>query len=266
MQQDGSKGDDVRGFIIVTTLVCALAAACGDDDGPAPAATSAPPTAAASPSSGPAGSPTSETPGAFIEIDEPADGASVSVPFTARGSANVFEAALTVQVVDDSGAVVCERSVQATSGSGTPGTWEAEVAFVPPASETEMTLRAFSLSARDGSEENVVQHAIRVSAEEPNIIITSPECGQHVQALTTLTVEGIATAFEATLTVEMRDMSGDVVRSEVVTADNAERGNWQTTFDLTGLNTAQYEIVAYSLSAEDGSVQDVFSIPVRITT
>lgn len=256
----------MRAIITAATLISMLAVACGDDESPSPTATSAPPTAAASPTTPPGGSPTSETPGAFIEIDAPVDGANVSVPFTARGSANVFEAALILQVVDDAGAVVCERSVQATSGTGTPGTWEAEVAFVPPASDAEMTLRAFSLSARDGSEENVVEHAIRVSADEPNIIITSPECGQHVQALTALTVEGIATAFEATLTVEVRDMSGEVVRSEVVTADNFERGNWQTSFDLTGLDTAQYEIVAYSLSAEDGSVQDVFSIPIRITT
>lgn len=256
----------MRAIITAATLFSMLAVACGDDDSSSPTATSAPATSAASPTTAPAGSPTSETPGAFIEIDEPVDGARVTVPFTARGSANVFEAALIVQVVDDAGALVCERSVQASSGTGTPGTWEAEVAFVPPASETEMSLRAFSLSPRDGSEENVVEHAIRVSADEPNIIITSPECGQHVQALTTLMVEGIATAFEATLTVEVRGMSGEVVRSEVVTADDFERGSWQTSFDLTGLDTAQYEIVAYSLSAEDGSVQDVFSIPIRITT
>lgn len=257
--------DFVTRTLAAVILLAALLAACGEDDASAPA-TPSPSPPAATPATTPAASPTSETPGAFIEIAEPAEGAVVAVPFTARGSANVFEAALIVQVVDEGGRVVCERSVQATSGTGTPGTWQAEIAFVPPAAETPMTLRAFSLSPRDGSEENVVEHTVRVSPEEPDIVITSPSCGQHVQALTTLEVEGIATAFEATLTVEVRDMAGDVVRSEVVTADNFMRGNWRTSFDLTGLDTAQYDIVAYSLSAEDGSVQDAFSIPIRITT
>jgi len=83
-----------------------------------------------------------------------------------------------------------------------------------------------------------------------------------------LDVAGVAQVFEAALTVELRDAQGAVVRQSQVTAAEAgpTQTRWQTSFDLAAIPTGAYEIVAYSLSAENGSPVNVFAIPIRIST
>jgi hypothetical protein len=207
-----------------------------------------------------------ETPGAAaISIAEPAEGANVRSPVTARGDANVFEAALIVQLLGNAaGGVLCERFVMATSGSGTPGTWETTLAGVPPESASPATIRAFTRRAL----ENQVDRAITLSSELPNIVIESPTCAAEVQAESVLAVRGTAVVFEATLSVDLRDQTGAVIETKNLTASagGPDRGTWDTSFDLTGLDAGSYEIVAYSISPANGEVENEFAIPIRITT
>ena len=130
------------------------------------------------------------------------------------------------------------------------------------------TIRAFDRSAKDGSEENVVTRGIQLTAEAAPIVITSPGCNAQVQAQSKLDVKGSASVFEATLLVDLRDSTGKVIKTESVKASASapETGTWQTSFDLGSLPTGDYEIVAYSKSARDGSAQNVFGVPIRITT
>jgi immunoglobulin-like protein involved in spore germination len=203
-----------------------------------------------------------------IAIEQPLSGSSVRPPFRIAGAADVFEGALVVQVQDASGKVLCERPVQATSGTGTPGHWETTMSFAPPKDAGPGTIRAFSRSAADGSEQNIVTRGIQISNEAAPVIITSPVCGAQVQALSKLDVKGTASVFEAALVAELRDSSGKVLKTENITASIGapDTGTWQTTFDLASLPTGDYEVVAYHKSARDGSVQDLFSIPFRIAT
>jgi hypothetical protein len=198
---------------------------------------------------------------AAIQIEAPAERALVAVPFAVSGTANVFEAVLFVQVIDSTG-VLCERRVQATSGTGTPGAWSTTLAFPPPAADREITLRAFSRGPKDGSEENLVTRTVTVSSALPPIVIEAPACGYRTVAASVLAVSGSASVFEGSLQVEVRDTTGAVVAAKTVqTAGAPERGQWTTSLDVSELQPGAYEVVAYSISPKDGSAENVFAVP-----
>ena len=64
-----------------------------------------------------------------IAVDKPAAGARVSSPVAVSGSANVFEANVTVKVLDENGNVVGHAFTTATCGTGCRGTYSAPVTF-----------------------------------------------------------------------------------------------------------------------------------------
>jgi hypothetical protein len=250
-----------RSILLAVSLALVLAS-CGDDDDPTP-------TASPSETAAPTAEATADTEPA-ITIDAPADGATVQVPFEASGTANVFEAALTIDVLGNAaGSVLCQRHIMASSGSGTRGTWAATLAFPPPEVDSPATFRAYSFSARDGAMENVVERAIVVSAERPNIVIESPSCNDEVAEGSTLTVSGMAQVFEAQLRVEIRDAAGTaLLTQDVLAASGVEYSPWTATFDLSSapVGVGFYDVVAFSHSAMDGSVINEFPVPIIVTS
>lgn len=64
-----------------------------------------------------------------IAVDKPVAGARVSSPVDVSGSANVFEANLTVKVLDQNGHVVGKTFTTATCGTGCRGTYSVPVTF-----------------------------------------------------------------------------------------------------------------------------------------
>jgi germination protein M len=64
-----------------------------------------------------------------ILVTSPAIGQAVSNPVTISGSANVFEATVTVDIVDSSGRVVGNAFTTATCGSGCRGTFSVTVSY-----------------------------------------------------------------------------------------------------------------------------------------
>ncbi len=57
-----------------------------------------------------------------------------------------------------SGLTMCVRHLTATSGSGTPGTWEGMLAFPPEEDPLHVTLRAYTHSPKDGSMVDLVEY------------------------------------------------------------------------------------------------------------
>lgn len=98
-----------------------------------------------------------QTPPVFVESPAVAD--IISSPVRIHGTANVFEAALNVEITDSSGKVVAEMPVQATSGTGTRGTFDVTLAFSGATGPGEV--RAFTYSAKDGSR----IHEVRIPVE-----------------------------------------------------------------------------------------------------
>lgn len=224
------------------------------------------------PGSGPITAPTatpSESPepaGPAITITTPAEDDTVSVPFTVSGEANTFEAALTVEVVDQSGTGMCVRQLMATSGSGTPGTWEGTLAFPPEVDALPVMLRAYAHSAKDGSIIDLVEYPITIAPDRPPIILTSPACGQVYEVGGLMMVTGTAALFEAALTVDVRDASGATVATLPVIADACcVESNFSSMLTLpTDIAPGFYDVVAYSLSAKDGTMENEFPVQIEV--
>lgn len=189
------------------------------------------------------------------------------MPIEASGTANTFEAALVVDVVNEAGDFLCIRHEMATSGSGTPGTWDATLGF-PPQRDTDepVTLRAYEISAQDGSIINLVERQLVLSPEHPPIFLTSPVCGDVVAAGGPLAVQGLATVFEAALTIELRDSAGTAVFTRnLMTAEGGVESPFGEIVTLpAGLSPGFYDLVAFNVSAKDGSIENEFPVQIEV--
>ena len=244
----------------VLIVATAVLGACDDDDGEGDRDASPP---------APTATPASEE---AITINQPALGRTVTIPFAVSGTANVFEGSLQVRVIGPDGTPICGRTVQAAGGAGATGNWTTTFAFDPAlaASATEgapdITIRAWSISPEDGSEQDVVMLPVSLDLTPPDIVISEPRCNAELTPNGTLVASGEAQVFEAALTVELQDSAGEpVVAQNVLAASGTERSPWEATLDLAGVPPAAYDLVAYSTSAEDGSVINEFRIPVTVT-
>ena len=85
-----------------------------------------------------------------VLVEAPVPGQSVHTPLRITGTANTFEATFNVELLDQDGRVLGKRFVTATSGSGTRGSFDAEVPF-KITREGPGSLVVFELSAEDGS-------------------------------------------------------------------------------------------------------------------
>nr|RZI37285.1 hypothetical protein BJQ95_00275 [Cryobacterium sp. SO1] len=188
----------------------------------------------------------------------------VTIPVTARGTAATVEAALVIDLLDEAGQTLCVRHLTATSGSGTPGTWQSDLAFPPPENEEEVTLRAYQLSAEDGSETNVLERSLTLTPERPPIIITTPACGASVAPGGTLEVTGRAMVPEAQFTLELRDPAGAaVLTQQVLAASGTDESDFSSTLSVpAGLAGGFYDLVGFDNSLKDGSVQ--YEFPVQL--
>ena len=96
-------------------------------------------------------------PGIFV--DRPAWGAAAGNPAKVTGVANVFEAAFRVQVKDAGGKVLADQQVMASCGTGCWGDFSATLAYTV-GNAGWGTLRAYDLSAKDGTPENVTEYPV----------------------------------------------------------------------------------------------------------
>ncbi|MGZ4359326.1 MAG: Gmad2 immunoglobulin-like domain-containing protein [Gaiellaceae bacterium] len=101
-----------------------------------------------------------QTRGAFesltpaILVEEPTPFARVTRPLRVSGTANAFEATLQLELRRDDGAVLVHRTVTASSGSGTRGSFTASLSFEPTSGKA--VLDVYEESAKDGSRIHVV--------------------------------------------------------------------------------------------------------------
>lgn len=87
-------------------------------------------------------------PGIFV--DRPAWGAALPLPGRVTGLANVFEAYLNVELLDDQGRRLAHEGTMATCGTGCWGTFDVSLPYVVSNAQWG-TLRAWADSPKDGS-------------------------------------------------------------------------------------------------------------------
>lgn len=95
----------------------------------------------------------SVTPAILVEF--PGRGWAVGTPLRVAGTANVFEAQFQAEITGSGGRVIATKSIRATSGTGTRGTFDTTISF-PSSLSGPATLTVFDISAKDGSRIDVV--------------------------------------------------------------------------------------------------------------
>ena len=90
-----------------------------------------------------------------ILVEEPLPGDRVGRPVVVRGTANVFEALLFVDVVTPTGTLVAHRSVLASAGTGTRGGFNVRIPLSVPL--TRIVVVAYARSPKNGVRIDVVR-------------------------------------------------------------------------------------------------------------
>jgi Immunoglobulin-like domain of bacterial spore germination len=91
-----------------------------------------------------------------IEVTTPARGAEVTSPVTIEGSADVYEATVSIQIYDAAGNRIVDTFTTATCGSGCRGDFSASVPFSVESSQ-QGTIVVFESSAETGERLNTVR-------------------------------------------------------------------------------------------------------------
>ena len=98
-----------------------------------------------------------------IFVDRPVWGAAAGNPARITGLANVFEATFRVAILDGSGRVLKDQQVMATCGTGCWGTFDVTLTYSVSKAQYG-TLRAYNLSAKDGSPEDIRDYPMWLTA------------------------------------------------------------------------------------------------------
>jgi hypothetical protein len=97
-----------------------------------------------------------------IVVDDPRVGATTSSPLTISGTANVFEATVSIRILDAAGATIARTFTTATCGTGCRGDFTASVRYDVDTAQ-DGTVEVFEVSAKDGKPLHVVSVPVRLS-------------------------------------------------------------------------------------------------------
>jgi len=99
----------------------------------------------------------------LILVLEPAIGERVSSPVHISGTADVFEAVVSIEILDQQGRTIASTFTMATCGTGCRGTYETDVRYDVAATQPG-TIRVYEVSAMDGSPIHVVDIPVTLTA------------------------------------------------------------------------------------------------------
>jgi hypothetical protein len=198
----------------------------------------------------------------FIEIGTPRPSQDESRSFRAVGTSDVFEAAMRFRIRDAAGHLVRSGTIQASSGSGTPGTWERNFRLPDSARAGDYTLRVFSMDM-DGSgvaeSDKVSFHVPRVGVSgagfDPGFIDVAPATatGRHGR---TEAIVGSANTFEGAMEYRVWH-DGHVVKHGTIQASSGSgtAGTFQKTVKLPdSAEKGLYTVSVFERSAENGKI------------
>ncbi len=99
----------------------------------------------------------------------------------------------------------------------------------------------------------------------PAILVESPVPGQSVTS--PLEVSGISNTFEATVNYSVNDPDGLVLKdgSTMATAGTGTWGDFRFTVDYRTARDGLGSVIAWEVSPKDGSQQNVYEVPVRMS-
>src|SRR6266542_3756135 len=98
-----------------------------------------------------------------ILVSSPLIGQRVSSPITVAGTANVYEATVSVRILDAAGAEIATTFTTATCGSGCRGDYSVAITYRMPR-EQRATVQVYEVSAENGSRIHVVDIPVTLTA------------------------------------------------------------------------------------------------------
>lgn len=96
-----------------------------------------------------------------VLVESPLPFEQVKGPLRVFGSSNTFEATSQLELLDADGKLLTSKTVTASSGTGTRGTFSVNIRFEAPAGPA--TLVSYEESMKDGSRINVVEIPLQIS-------------------------------------------------------------------------------------------------------
>lgn len=99
----------------------------------------------------------------WILVESPGVGERVSSPVRISGSANVFEATVSIAIIDEQGRTVASTFTTATCGTGCRGKYSTDVLYDVGTTQPG-TIRVYEVSAMDGSPIHVVDIPVTLTA------------------------------------------------------------------------------------------------------
>jgi hypothetical protein len=144
-----------RRIVLATLCISLLTSACAGGIEEAPPALSRSPAETPSPTAEPTDlePPAGEDPAIVVETPQPGD--EVASPVTIAGTADVFEATVSIRILDEDGGELAAAFTTATCGSGCRGRFSTDLFFFVDQTQNG-AIEAFESSAEDGSPINLV--------------------------------------------------------------------------------------------------------------
>jgi Immunoglobulin-like domain of bacterial spore germination len=97
-----------------------------------------------------------------ILVESPQIGDQVSSPITVSGTANVFEATVSISILDAKGREIVSTFTMATCGTGCRGTYSKAVPYTVDQTQPGI-VRVYEVSAKDGTPINVIEIPVILS-------------------------------------------------------------------------------------------------------
>ncbi|MGH2528058.1 MAG: Gmad2 immunoglobulin-like domain-containing protein [Actinomycetota bacterium] len=137
---------------LLVVAVAMVACSSGSQSGAGPSATGSPSPTSSSP-----------TPDSAIVVTSPRSGDEVSSPVSIEGNADVFEATVSIDILDSAGKPIVRTFTTASCGTGCRGTFSKAVPFTVDTTQPG-TIRVYESSAEDGKPINVVDIPVTLVA------------------------------------------------------------------------------------------------------
>jgi hypothetical protein len=204
-----------------------------------------------------------------IEVESPMAGESVTSPVVVSGTADVFEATVSIEIRDELGDVVGRGFATATCGTGCRGEYEARVRFEVD-HEQPGTIVVYEANPSEEGHRRLFPVTVPVTLSRSSPATTAPivvdEPIENARVSSPVLVSGVANVFEGTVSIRIVDENGAVLSEDFTTATCGSGclGTYRTRVRFQVDHEQRGSIQVFESSAENGEPLHMVEIPVRL--
>ena len=202
-----------------------------------------------------------------IEVESPVAGESVTSPVVVSGTADVFEATVSIEIRDELGHVVGSGFATATCGTGCRGDYETRVRFEVD-HEQAGTIVVYEATPSEEGHPRLfpVTVPVTLSRSSPPTPIVVDEPIENARVSSPVLISGIANVFEGTVSIRIVDQKGAILSEDFTTATCGSGclGTYRTRVRFRVDHEQQGSIQVFESSAENGEPLHLVEIPVTL--